>query len=129
MDSALVADYRLAPAPPKSSARLVGSPVAVPNPGSQAAHLERQEDLQEEAPPNQEVLAAVAPVVAPIRRVLLAVARRPAPRALALRKKHKTYWWGGFGNRTAGTRSSFLRLGRCRRFSQRSVDGSIPGLW
>lgn len=89
-------------------------------------------DLRGEAHPNRVavVVAAAPPVVAPNRRVPLAVAAlRPAPRASDLRKKHKTYWWGGFGNRTAGTRSSFLRLGRCRQWSQRSVNGSIPGLW
>jgi len=87
-------------------------------------------DLQAgERPSLEVVVAAVARVAVPIRRVPLAVVRLPARRAWALRMKHKTYWWGGFGNRTAGTRSSFLRLGRCRQWSQLSVNGSIPGLW
>ena len=105
--------------------------MVVPNRGVEQhqgeAHLE---DPQEAALPSlEEVVAVVARVAVPIRRVPLAVVRLPARRAWALRKKHKTYWWGGFGNRTAGTRSSFLRLGRCRQWSQLSVSGSIPGLW
>jgi len=59
-----------------------------------------------ELPSRAAAVVVVAPVAVPIHRVLLAVAaRRLEPRASGLRKKHKTYWWGGFGNRTAGTRS------------------------
>lgn len=117
-------------APRRSSARLAEARAVVPNLGVEQHQAEaHQEDQQAaELPSLEAVVAVVARVAVPIRRAL-AVVRLPARRAWALRKKHKTYWWGGFGNRTAGTRSSFLRLGRCRQWSQLSVSGSIPGLW
>ena len=86
--------------------------MAVPNLGVEQRQEEahREDPQAAELPSLEEAAAAVVRVAVPIRP--LAVVRLPARRAWALRKKHKTYWWGGFGNRTAGTRSSFLRLGR-----------------
>ena len=117
-DSSPAADFRRAHAPRQKGAGLRGARVAVvPSRDALVAELAAGADHPEDYPklavevrPGDQAarLAVPNPPVPP--RVAEPSARRVERLALALHTKHKTYLLDGFGSRTAGTRSSFLRL-------------------